>query len=218
MSSAHDMGGMHGLGKVQPDSDELVFHHPWEGRVLALQRALLYTRASNLDMFRDSQERLSDHVYRSASYYRRWLLSLIQSAIEKGLISEDEMAQAHSLRPAQAIERSMHLKDTKAAFIRGNFDRAPTKAARFKPGDKVRTISKSTQGHTRLPQYASNKTGIIEALRGCHVYPDSVVAGKGEDPQWLYTVNFEARTLWGETSDPSLIVSIDAFEPYLEAI
>jgi len=49
------------------------------------------------------------------------------------------------------------------------------------------------------------------------VFPDSVTAGKGEDPQWLYTVVFEARELWGEDADPTLKVSIDAWEPYLTA-
>ena len=45
--------------------------------------------------------------------------------------------------------------------------------------------------------------------------PDGA-AGLGEDPQWLYTVAFDGRTLWGEDADPSLTVSIEAFEPYLE--
>jgi nitrile hydratase len=57
---------------------------------------------------------------------------------------------------------------------------------------------------------------VVEALRGCHVFPDSVAIGKGEDPQWLYTVRFEGRELWGTNTDPSLQVSIEAFEPYLE--
>ena len=57
---------------------------------------------------------------------------------------------------------------------------------------------------------------MIEHVRGCHVYPDTVATGEGENPQWLYTVLFEGRELWGENSDPGLTVSIEAFEPYLE--
>jgi nitrile hydratase len=30
-------------------------------------------------------------------------------------------------------------------------------------------------------------------------------------------VVFDGRELWGENTDPTLTVSIDAFEPYLEA-
>ena len=39
---------------------------------------------------------------------------------------------------------------------------------------------------------------------------------KVENPQWLYTVRFDARDLWGPEADPMLKVSVDAWEPYLE--
>jgi nitrile hydratase len=39
---------------------------------------------------------------------------------------------------------------------------------------------------------------------------------ENEDPQWLYTVRFDGRELWGEDADPSVKISVDAFEPYLE--
>jgi len=49
------------------------------------------------------------------------------------------------------------------------------------------------------------------------VFPDSAATDSGENPQWLYTVVFAGRELWGADADPTLKVSIDAFEPYLEA-
>jgi hypothetical protein len=48
------------------------------------------------------------------------------------------------------------------------------------------------------------------------VFPDSNAHGHGEDPQWLYTVSFKGRELWGAGADPTVTVSVDAFEPYLE--
>ena len=45
--------------------------------------------------------------------------------------------------------------------------------------------------------------------------PTPARSGKDE-PVWLYTVAFMARELWGEGADPTLTVSIEAFEPYLE--
>jgi len=99
---------------------------------------------------------------------------------------------------------------------RGSFARPPQKPARFKPGDRVRTKNIHPKTHTRLPRYARGRVGVIEALRGCHVFPDTVAIGKGEDPQWLYTVLFDGRELWGDNAEPSLKVSIEAFEPYLE--
>ena len=88
--------------------------------------------------------------------------------------------------------------------------------ARFTPGDRVRTKNIHPATHTRLLRYARGRVCVIEALRGCHVFPDSVAIGQGEDPQWLYTVRFEGRELWGANADPSLQVSIEAFEPYLD--
>jgi nitrile hydratase subunit beta len=53
-------------------------------------------------------------------------------------------------------------------------------------------------------------------VRGAFVFPDSNAHGQGEAPQWLYTVVFEGRALWGKQADPTLSVSVDAFESYLE--
>ena len=40
--------------------------------------------------------------------------------------------------------------------------------------------------------------------------------GQGENPQWVYTVVFDGREIWGDDADPTLTVSIDAWESYLE--
>ena len=37
-------------------------------------------------------------------------------------------------------------------------------------------------------------------------------------PEWLYTVTFENRELWGPDADPTVRVSVEAFESYLEAV
>lgn len=51
---------------------------------------------------------------------------------------------------------------------------------------------------------------------GLYVFPDSNATGRGEDPQCLYTVTFDGRELWGEASDSSVKVSVDAWDSYLE--
>ncbi len=38
----------------------------------------------------------------------------------------------------------------------------------------------------------------------------------GEAPQFLYTVRFAARELWGEAANPADQVSLDMWESYLE--
>ena len=96
------------------------------------------------------------------------------------------------------------------------FDRPAPSPARFKAGDPVRTKNITPPTPTRLPRYARAKLGTVEAVRGCHVFPDSAALGVGENPQWLYTVVFTGRELWGGEADPAIKVSIEAFEPYLE--
>jgi hypothetical protein len=71
--------------------------------------------------------------------------------------------------------------------------------------------------HTRLPRYVRGHAGVVERIHGCHVFPDAASTGAGERPQWLYTVVFQGVELWGTDADPTLKVSIEAFEPYLES-
>jgi nitrile hydratase subunit beta len=50
---------------------------------------------------------------------------------------------------------------------------------------------------------------VVEHLHGAHVFPDATVLGQGDD-------RFDSRELWGADADPTVKVSVDAFEPYLE--
>jgi nitrile hydratase len=70
--------------------------------------------------------------------------------------------------------------------------------------------------HTRLPRYVRGHIGVIERIHGAHVYPDTAAHDQGENPQWLYTVVFDGAELWGPDGDPTLKVSVEAFEPYLD--
>jgi nitrile hydratase beta subunit len=216
MDGIHDMGGMHGFGKVEPEQDEPVFHAPWEGRTMALNRALGYTGIWTIDQTRYGIERLPPDVYLNSSYYKKWAVRLENLLIEKGLIGADELKAGHSLRPGKQLKRTLAAADVPNTLSRGSFTRPAPGPARFKPGDPVRTKNIHPETHTRLPRYARDRVGVIEAVRGCHVFPDTAAIGKGDDPQWLYTVLFNGRELWGKDCDPTLKISIEAFEPYLD--
>jgi hypothetical protein len=99
---------------------------------------------------------------------------------------------------------------------RAKFGRPTTTEAKFKIGDKVRCKNIHPTTHTRLPRYVRGHVGVIELNHGTHVFPDTVSIDGEENPQWLYTVVFTSQELWGDDADPTIKISIDAFEPYLE--
>ena len=216
MDGIHDMGGMHGFGKVEPEPNEPVFHADWEGHCLAINRAMSYAGAFNTDQSRAAIEELPPDVYLSSSYYKKWALRLEKLLVKLGLAGADEIEAGHALRPGKALKRRLDAADVPKSLTRGSFARPAPAPARFAPGDRVRTRNIHPATHTRLPRYARGKLGVVEALRGCHVFPDAAALGQSDNPQWLYTVVFAGRDLWGEAAEPSLKVSIEAFEPYLE--
>jgi nitrile hydratase len=218
MDSIHDMGGMDGFGKVVQEVNEPPFHESWEGRVLALQRAMSYAGAWHIDDSRFAQERLSPQTYLGVSYYKRWELAMESNVVDRGLADADELAAGHALRQGKPLKRRLTADKFQEGMTRGSFYRQAQGPAQFKPGDRVRTRNIHPRTHTRLPRYARGHVGVIELVHGCHAFPDAVATDKGDDPQWLYTVVFEGRELWGSDADPTLKVSIDAFEPYLERV
>jgi nitrile hydratase len=221
MDSIHDMGGMDGFGKVEPEPNEPVFHAPWEGRVLAMQRAMGYAGAWNTDMSRYAQERLPPATYLSISYYKRWALAMEQNVIEQGLADADELAAGHALRSGKGLKRKLtpEVLASPNGFRRGSFSRDTNRPALFKLGDRVRMKNIHPKTHTRLPRYVRGHVGEIVKVHGCHVFPDAVALDmEHEDPQWLYVVRFDSRELWGDDADPTVKVSVDAFEPYLEKV
>jgi nitrile hydratase len=174
--------------------------------------------AWTIDEGRAGIEELPPDVYLARSYYGKWALRLWNMVIARGLADADELAAGHALHPTKPMKRSFGMKELPLTMARGSFGRRAPAPACFQAGDRVRTRNIHPETHTRLPRYARGRAGVIEAIRGCHVFPDSTAIGAGENPQWLYTVRFDGRELWGETTDPTLTVSIEAFEPYLELV
>ena len=218
MNGVHDMGGMHGFGPVEPEANEPVFHAPWEGRVLAMSRAMGYAKLWNIDMSRAVASRqLPPTFYLGVTYYEKWALrGSRQLLLERGLVGADEIAAGHSLRPASRCRASspppMSAEGADARLLR-----APDQhAGALQPGDRVRTKNINPTTHTRLPRYARDKVGMVEASAAATSSRTRSRSAQGENPQWLYTVVFDGRELWGEDADPTLKVSIEAFEPYLE--
>jgi nitrile hydratase subunit beta len=216
MKGAQDLGGMMGFGPISPEKDEPLFHAPWERRVLGFTVAMGPTGAWTGDQGRHKREQLPPSFYWSRGYYEIWFEALTQMLAERGMVSALELETGKKLAPPRAAKRVWKVEDVLPWLMRGfAYDRPTSTQPVFKAGDPVKTRRMATTGHTRLPAYAWGKNGIIEAVRGCHVYPDSNGMGNGEDPRWLYTVCFTAEELWGRKGPDT--VCLDLWEPYMEA-
>lgn len=219
MNGVHDMGGMDGFGKVEATPSEPPFHEVWEGRVLALNRVMQSTGEWNIDVARYWTEILPPNVYLASSYYKKWFLRLKNLCLAKGLVSHEELVSGHSTGPGRPLKGSVVTAvEAGKMLVRGNYDLPPTAPARFHIGDRVRAKNIHPKSHTRLPRFVRGHTGVVERIEGCHVFPDAVVAEGIERPEWFYTVTFENRELWGPDADPTVRVSIEAFESYLDAV
>jgi nitrile hydratase beta subunit len=202
-----DLGGQDVPGAIIQEPEGEYFHGPWEPRVMALVVAMGPTGMSNIDMNRAARETLPN--YRDLSYYEIWLAALEKLALQKGVLGD-----APPPPPKQVLRAESAVAAIKKGF---SASRAAAKPALFFVGDRVRTAALEPEHHTRLPAYARGKLGVIEHVHGAHVFPDTNALELGESPQWLYTVAFDARELWGESAPaPRSVISIDAFEPYLE--
>jgi nitrile hydratase beta subunit len=217
MNGVHDMGGMDGFGKVEAISSEPPFHDMWEGRVLALSRAMQATGEWNIDVARYGIEMLPPAVYLASSYYKRWFLRLENLCLANGLVSSDELAAARASGPGRPLKGNvLTAGDVDTTLVRRNYSRTPTAPAQFRVGQRVCAKNMHPGLHTRLPRFVRGHYGVIERIQGCHVFPDAVVAEHVKRGEWLYTVTFDGRELWGADADPTVQVSIEAFEPYLE--
>ena len=88
MDGIHDMGGMHGFGPIIREENEPLFHHPWEGRVLAMTVA---TPVPIPGGSRNNIENMDPAHYLSSSYYEKWLHSRIKGLIDAGVLTQEEL-------------------------------------------------------------------------------------------------------------------------------
>jgi nitrile hydratase subunit beta len=217
MNGAQDLGGAMGFGRVEHEPDEPWFHAEWERRAFAVTLAIGAAGRWSLDESRHARESLHPADYLSSSYYEIWVKGLEKLVTRHDLVSPEELARGAALTPPAPVKRVLRGEEVATALARGGPTERPAEhPARFAVGDAVMTRVMHPSGHTRLPRYARGKRGLVERVHGAHVFPDSNAHGQGENPQWLYTVRFSGPELWGEEADPTLVVSIDAWESYLE--
>ena len=91
MNGIHDLGGMDGLGPINPEENEPVFHDDWERRMFGMFISCFAAGAYNVDEFRHGIERMGAAHYLETSYYEHWLASVETLLAEKGLVTKEEL-------------------------------------------------------------------------------------------------------------------------------
>lgn len=210
------MGGMAGLGRLEPDSESAPFKAAWEARVFAMVMA--FSPSRNIDANRHARECIPGESYLQMSYFERWFQAFCDGLIAKGLVSPNELTTGRA-EHGPVGDPALKPGRVGPAFMRqASYERRLDRPPQLAVGQSVRTRNLHPHGHTRLPRYVRGRVGFVERWHGAHVFPDAHAHGQGEDPQHLYTIRFSGSELWGESCDPNLSLRLDLWEPYLEQI
>jgi nitrile hydratase len=158
----------------------------------------------------------------SSTYYEIWIRGLEKLLLERSMVTQAELDAGQLITPPVKVNKVLTRDTVDAALKAGSPTERPiAQAALFKVGQKVRALNMHPQGHTRLPRYVRGHVGTIVSLHGGHVLPDQhtlrALPPFNVAVEWLYTVVFDSTTLWGANSDPTVEVTVDAWESYLEA-
>lgn len=207
------------MGPIQPEPDEPVFHARWEARVFALARAMGAFGRWNIDASRHQRELIPPAEQLRMSYYERWLAGLTQLLVKHGFISAQELASGKAAPEGATYTPALMAQRVPAFVAQGSpASRESRSPPRFAVGHPVRARNLNPTGHTRLPRYVRGKAGVIDRVHGVFVFPDTNAHFLGERPQYLYSIRFEARELWGADSTAPGAVYVDLWEDYLDAV
>ncbi|MGI9504494.1 MAG: hypothetical protein ACR2RE_15720 [Geminicoccaceae bacterium] len=91
MQRHHDMGGLE-AGPIELGEHD---YAPWQKRVDAILRLLTdkQRRVITVDELRRNIEELGPGAYDEMSYYQRWMASIGNNLLEKGVIGVDELGR-----------------------------------------------------------------------------------------------------------------------------
>ena len=217
MNGGHDLGGMHGLGPVNPESerDEPVFHHSWERRVFALTLATGFLGRWNLDQSRHARECQHPIDYLRNTYYENWLAGLQRLLVDSGLLTEAELQSGFCGKGFPVQENVLTKKEVKKKLQEGKSVELPVaEPPKFVIGQEVMVVNRHPIGHTRAPRYTRGRRGTVIHHHGGHIFPDEHAMGN-RTGQHLYNVCFDAIELWGQDNAGNEQVYVDLWESYL---
>ena len=89
----------------------------------------------------------------------------------------------------------------------------------FRVGDPVTVRSNIVDRHHRTPWFIKGKPGVVRAISGPFLDPESrAYGGTGEPKRLLYQIEFEQARVWGDryNEDSGDLLLVDVYEPWLE--
>jgi nitrile hydratase beta subunit len=244
MKLQHYLGGLEGLPEPL-NLEKRVFVEDWETRIFGIHVAMMglsnhlgsalprYSIDEVPTAFHDQwtwadlrtgAEAMNPFDYFRLRYYEKWLGGITQFFIDKGYVTEDELAA----RTAEVRAQETGPPDTPLAAIdeqveeylrKGDSPRRDVAHPKFAVGSRVRVADVPAAEHTRLPGYLRGRDGTVERIfEGDYAYFCHTGDGIG-DPMPIYLVAFQPDELWGEQAESGpLTVCAELFEAYLEGI
>ncbi len=217
MNGIHDLGGMDGLGPIDIESNEPVFHADWERRVFGVMMGLFARGHYNVDEFRHAIERMGAPAYLNTSYYEHWLHAMELLLAEKAVVSDGERASGKSAGGGAPETPPLPQDEVAGLVATGGSTRVDADVTpKFAAGDYVVVRNLNPTTHTRVPRYVRGKRGMIDRDHGVFVFPDTAAHGGGESPQHVYSVRFEGTELWGDDGARAGALYVDLWDDYLD--
>ena len=181
MTGIHDMGGVPGYGRVEPEENEPVFHSEWEGRVFGLVTTV------RGGFSRKRLEALDPDVY-LAGYYQRWMIAFEHGLLERGIVSEQELeAKTEHFRAnpdagaTQLVDSQLTERVREGMYRQSQLRKSPPDPPAFVGwGQRSRSHHRARWPHPAAPICAGQAWHSAFCLRGLRLPRRH--AGKGDRP------------------------------------
>jgi nitrile hydratase len=241
MKLQHYLGGLEGLPEPLT-LEKRVFVEDWEKRIFGIHVAMMglsnhlgsalpeYPIDEVPTAFKDEwtwadlrtgAEAMNPFDYFKFRYYEKWLGGITQFFVDKGYVTEEELAdRIAELAPAADAEGLPVIDDQVIAYLRlGDSPRRDVAHPKFAVGSTVRITNVPADAHSRLPGYLRERVGIVERVfEGDYGYFTHTGDGIG-DPMPIYIVEFDPVEIWGPRAEGGpLKLYAELFEAYLAPI
>jgi nitrile hydratase subunit beta len=165
MNSAHDMGGMQSFGPVCEETDQPVFHAPWEGGIFAIFVAPATLREWDRAIGPQSPQAIPALEYLSSNDHHLGDAQVVELVVQNGLAKPDEVESGKPVRGFLKANSRLTADRVRALIAAGaRENRAVGVAPKIQAGGCARNIHPPT--YTRGKGYARGHLAAVERGHG----------------------------------------------------